>query len=170
MNGKTGLDELPESFQFAAVKDQGLLALDEEGNSVAEDAIVYQRFVDADLESVEQTISLEQQYGETSNTWIWWTVGIALGSVALVGLLIALLPKEQVVRKPRFEVPEKVTPFTVLGLLKDIESNNGLSPKKKEELSTSINRIEQFYFGEPNGDEAPQLNEIARTWASQARG
>ena len=80
------------------------------------------------------------------------------------------MPKERTVRKPRFAVPAEVTPFTVLGLLKDIEANNGLNPKRKEELATSINRIEKYYFGEPNGDEEPKLRDIAGTWVRQAKG
>ncbi len=170
MNGKEGLAEHPKSFQFAAIKQEDMLARDEEKDTLLDDAIMYQRFVDADLESVEESISLEEQYGETSNAWIWWTVGIALGSVALLGLIIALIPQEKTERKARFAVPEEVTPFTVLGLLKDIEANNGLTPKRKEELSTSINRIESYYFGDANGTEEPKLRDIAGEWAKRAKG
>lgn len=169
MAGKDGLVEHPKSFQFAAVKDPNLLAHAEDKDIPAEDAMVYQRFVDADLESVSQHISLEEQYGETSHAWIGWAVGLGLGGVALLGLIFALRPKERVERKARFEVPAEVTPFTVLGLLKDIQANNGLTPKRKTELSTSINRIEQYYFGATNGEEEPKLTEIARTWVRQAR-
>lgn len=168
--GKSGLEEHPSSFQFAAIKDDGILAREEGKETVAEDALVYQRFVDADLESVERVISLEEQYGETSNAALWWALGIGLGVVALLGLVIALLPKEQEARRARFEVPEQVTPFTVLGLLKDIEANNGLTPKRKSELSSSINRIEQFYFGEQPEAEEPNLTDIARSWVRQAKG
>ena len=169
LNGKTNLAEHPKTFQFAAAKDENMLARDEEKDTLADDAVVYQRFVDADLESVEQHIALEEQYGETSNAWVWWTLGIGLGTVGLLGMVFAMLPKEQVVRKARFEVPEDVTPFTVLGLLRDIQTNNGLSPKRKTELSSSINRIEEFYFGEPNGDQPPDLSDIARSWVKRAK-
>ena len=169
MNGKKDLGEHPKSFQFAAIKDDNILARAENKDEIAEEAIVYQRFVDADLESVEQTISLEQQYGETSNAWIWWIVGISLGSVALLGIVFALLPKQQEVRQARFEVPEDLNPFTVLGLLKDIEANNGFSTNQKTDLLTSINRIERFYFGESNGESAPELADIAHTWVRQAK-
>ena len=58
---------------------------------------------------------------------------------------------------------------TVLQLLKDIEANNGLSSKRKLELSSSINRIERYYFGVRSQDEEPKLEEIARSWVRQAR-
>ena len=100
---------------------------------------------------------------------MWWILAGCLGAIALLGIGIAAMPKEQVKRKARFEIPEQITPFTVLGLLKDIETNNGLSTKKKEELSTSINRIETYYFGEANGDDEPKLAEIAKRWVRQAK-
>jgi len=187
MNGKENLAEHPKTFQFASIKNKDLFATPNEDEAIksineekkpkdpalaglADDALVYQRFVDADLESVERSISLEQQYGETTNPWIWWIVGGALACVALLGLVFAMIPGERVERKARYEVPEDVTPFTVLGLLKDIEANNGLGPKRKDELSTSINRIEKYYFGEPNGDDEPKLQEIATRWVRQAKG
>lgn len=172
MKGKQGLAEHPKTFQFAAIKDPSLLIQSAEntvdgGPTVK--PVLYQRFVDADLESVEQSISLEEQYGETSNATVWWVLVLSLGLVALLGLVFALVPKEKVVRKARFEVPHEVTAFTVLGLLKDIEAHDGLSAKHKTELSTSINRIQKFYFGESNGEEPPQLDAIARTWVKRAK-
>jgi len=172
MNGKKGLAEHPKTFQFASIKDPGLLIKPDEQTAdggASLKPVLYQRFVDADLESVEQSISLEEQYGETSNTAVWWVLGLSLSLVCLLGLVFALIPKEKAVRKARFEVPSEVTAFTVLGLLKDIEAHDGVSAKHKPELSTSINRIQKFYFGESNGDEPPQLDTIAKTWVKRAR-
>jgi hypothetical protein len=169
MNGKSNLAEHPKTFQFASIKDNDLLARAEESDDVADDAVVYQRFVDADLATVEEAISLEQQYGETSNPWVGWIVGGALAGVALLGLIFSLIPNERVQKQPRFQLPNDVTPFTVLGLLKDIEANNGLGEKRKSELSQNINRIEKYYFEGQDGSE-PKLDEIARKWVRQAKG
>jgi len=42
--------------------------------------------------------------------------------------------------------------------------------KSMQLLSTSINRIEEYYFGEPVSDEEPKLGLIAGTWAKRAKG
>ena len=43
-------------------------------------------------------------------------------------------------------MPEVVTPFSVLGLLREIEQRNGLSAPQLRELSTSIQQLERHYF------------------------
>ena len=64
---------------------------------------------------------------------------------------------------PRFELPDSITPFTVLGLLRQIERNNGFDGHGKLELATCINRLEQHYFLRIDDDE-PDLEEIAESW------
>src|SRR5262249_16962507 len=54
LEGQEGQAELPKTFKFASVK----LPTKEK------DGIVYQRYNDADLTSVEQEVSLEAQYGK----------------------------------------------------------------------------------------------------------
>jgi hypothetical protein len=51
----------------------------------------------------------------------------------------------------------------VLGLLRDIEHNNGLSDDGHRELSASIERIERHYFVEAETAEPP-LRTIAEEW------
>jgi len=60
-----------------------------------------------------------------------------------------------------------VTPFTVLGLLRDIGTNEGLAPEQKRELETQIAPIERHIFVEEEA-EAPELREIAETWVDRA--
>ncbi len=52
----------------------------------------------------------------------------------------------------RFRMPEPVTPFTVLGLLREIQQNNGLPAPQMHELAGSIERVERHYFAETDGD------------------
>ncbi|MEM7314183.1 MAG: hypothetical protein AAF497_13630, partial [Planctomycetota bacterium] len=126
--------------------------------------VVYQRFVDADLAVVEPTVSLEQEYGEVK-TYPLMTIGI--GSLIVLGCM-ALMP---VLKKPtkkkvvedEFALPEKVTPFTVLSLLKNIRKNNGIPQSELDRLSGDINRLEHHYFVEPDSSE-PTLEEIAKEW------
>ncbi len=64
-------------------------------------------------------------------------------------------------------MPEVVTPFSVLGLLREIQDRNGLPATQLQELSGSIERIERHYFAETNG-ESVDLHELAETWIRRA--
>ena len=155
MQAKGDLEELPESFSFGDPK------LD------VKEAI-YQRYNDADLASVEQTIPLEQVYGQVSHTREM-ILGVAAGVLALLfgaAFLLLLFKRKPEQTQTDLEIPEDLNPFSVLGLLKRIEHNNGFSQERKVELSHSINRIEAFYFDQSSGDE-PDLREIAEQWVSR---
>jgi len=154
LEAKKDLKEHPEEFQF--------------GESLIADAQVeHQRYVDADLDSVEAVILLEQQYGEPASTWPLFLGGGIVVAVALLLVYFQLSKPKTLVVARRFKMPNEVTPFTVIGLLKDIESNNGLNPDRTTELSGTINRLEQYYFFDRSGDE-PDLTHIARDWTSRA--
>ena len=161
LRGKEGLEELPKEFTFASLK------LDD-----AE--MAYQRYVDADLAEVESTVSLERTYGKKSLAWLGWLIVGFCALMALVvgGTVFALTRPKKQQRTRRFAMPQQVTPFTVIGLLKDIQANNGLSPSTKQELASSINRLEQHYFADTNGNGAPSgdesdLTQVAEKWLRQ---
>ena len=155
MQAKDDNTALPEAFTF--------------GKPTVDTAEVeWQRFVDADLASVEQTIALEYDYGDTKapiETWI--VVGII--GLCLIAVLtsLAFMPKTAETKVARFQMPEEVTPFTVLGLLRDIERNNGLAPKRREELHTNINRLEEHFFA--NKGDVPDLEELAARWVRESK-
>ena len=67
----------------------------------------------------------------------------------------------------RFQLPEEITAFSVLGLLREIEHQNGLPVAQMQELATSIQQLERHYFAGSNGSE-PDLKKIAETWVSRA--
>ena len=155
LRGREGLAALPKQFEFPTAK-------------VVAKEMTYQRYVDADLVAVEKTASLDGQYGETSRSWIW----ILLGFVALagVGWWVYRKTESQAAEEESwdFELPKRVTPFTVIGLLKDIESNNGFTKATKKELAKSITRLERFYFSDAKGAE-PDLQKIAGEWIERTR-
>jgi len=155
MQAQEDLPELPKTFRFA----EAILPTKE---------VIYQRYVDADLLAVDQQISLEQQYGELGYTWVWGIIAgvLVLTAIVIVWRLVARKAPEVV--QERFRMPEEVTPFTVLGLLKRIQSNNGLDESGQQELTTSITRLERHYFS-PRQDEAPNLHEIAESWLRRAK-
>jgi hypothetical protein len=154
MHAKTNSAELPTMFQFGEPK----LALEEN---------IYQRYDDADLLTVERTISLEEQYGETSYGWIWPVLAVLAAGVSAVLLVVITPRRTRQITAPRFQLPDAITPFTVLGLLRQIEENNGFDVNGKRELATCIDRLEQHYFFQVEGDE-PSLEEIVTSWISRS--
>ena len=60
---------------------------------------------------------------------------LVLGAGAFLGLRRLARPGEA--PRGRFQVPEQVNPFTVLGVLREIQTRNGLSPDAAIELELS---------------------------------
>jgi hypothetical protein len=99
---------------------------------------------------------------------------VAAGLAGLVGLLaLGALLRAWVERPPMvvesFVVPDPPTPFAVLQLLRDIESNNGLDERGHAQLRESIERIETGYFAGGDAPQASDLEQMARSWVSRAR-
>ena len=156
LKAREDLTELPKTFQFAAAK-----------TDMKE--LVFQRYVDADLKGVASEISLEEGYGKTRPAWIM-PASIAVGGLILL-LLIAWIVRRQrgraVVKKQMFAMPEQISPFSVLSLLKQIQSRNGLDESGMADLNASINRLERYYFVDEKQDE-PDLKNIAEQWVRRA--
>ena len=152
-----GLKELPESFTFAAA----LVPADEV-------EMTYQRYVDADLASVGPIASLEARYGELDRPGFWtWAFGLALAAGLVVGLRKLIASLRPAPQAARFTVPDPLSPFTVIGLLRQIESTNGLSHESLTEIKAQISQIEAHYFGDDEA-QSPDLGDIARTWVQRA--
>ncbi len=86
-----------------------------------------------------------------------------LAALAAALLIWRLRPRKAREEAGRFRMPDPVTPFSVLGLLRDIEQNDGLTDARKHELAASIRKLEAHYFAEPAPEE-PDLHEIAQDW------
>jgi len=155
LQAKENLPERPKEFQFASAK----LPVEE---------MLYQRYDDADLIEATELISLEQSYGDPNNNVLWVSLATLLGVVGLGFVLRYALRRRVPVAEARFQVPEQVTPFTVLGVLRDIQHNNGLEADRRTELAESISRLERHYFQGSETSE-PDLLEIVRTWVDRAR-
>ena len=155
---KTDSNDL-ENFSFGDLK-------------MSEASMIFQRYEDADLVSVEQTIALEKSYEEFSWTFLYWLLPlIVIGLVAgAFGIHLMSQPQEQAAS--RFAVPEDVNPFTVLTLLKDIKQRNGISSEKATELQSSIHLVEEQYFSKSDSDQkelGEDLSELARKWVDLAK-
>ena len=155
MQAKPDLPQRPETFHFGTTR-------------VDSAEVTYQRYVDADLKEVDQVVSLEQKYGEPRRRWPW----VVLAAVVIVsGLAVAgrrLTRRRGPAAPTGFQVPDQITPFTVLGLLRAIHDNDGLSEPARQELVASINRIERFYFGKDAAEQEPDLKSLAQQWVQRA--
>lgn len=150
MKAKEGLPQKPKTFAFGAPK----LNVQE---------VVYQRYNDADLVAVDQVVSLDEDYGKVSYAWAGW-LGLAVVGVLGLGLAVALVSRKPAdADRARFHMPDQLTAFTVLGLLRQIEAENGLTPNGKQELAESINRLERHFFSDQQA-EPPDLRQIATNW------
>ncbi len=155
--GKDGQTELPKTFQFASVKLP----------TKPTDGLVYQRYNDADLATVEPVVSLEQKYGQTSNAGLYAAIGGGLLTVMLGGMVAILFLRK---RKPVVEgvaLPADLNAFSVLEILQRMQTSGDLSPGQREELNQAIAGIERYYFSaDRNGDPEPDLRRIATRWVT----
>ncbi|MBL8857732.1 MAG: hypothetical protein JNL28_04390 [Planctomycetes bacterium] len=153
LRAKPDLAERPKSFEFAVAR-------------LPVQTTEHFRYVDADLASVGPVVDLEQTYGSPRRTWPWW-LAAAIAVFGVGWFVRRTLRRAPVAETARFEVPTNVTPFTVLGLLRDIESANGLAREEQRAISDEIARIERHFFGSPESPE-PDLKNIATRWANSA--
>jgi hypothetical protein len=123
------------------------------------------RYQDADLLSVPETVKLEQSYGDLSRAWLWW-IPVGLGAAAGLWWLWRSKRKSTAVAARRFQLSEPLTPFTVIGLLRDIERQDGLVQDERGELSAEIARLEQRYFGRGDPTEV-DLRAITERWTAR---
>ena len=145
-----------ESFAFS---DASL-----EGATVA-----FQRYEDADLVEAEQQVALERSYASVSWRFLYWLVPLIAFSLVAIAAVWYSLKKPAEDMGERFAMPDDVNPFTVLSLLKDIRSRNGISHEQGVELESSIHRIEEHYFGDETEESPDDLASVAETWLRRAK-
>ncbi|MDF1661834.1 MAG: hypothetical protein P1V97_08680 [Planctomycetota bacterium] len=150
LEAEDGLKELPKKFQFAESKIAGA-------------KLEYQRYVDEDLLTVTQEISLEAKYGEVGNQGIWlWLAFLAIGAVFVVLFQSGGHSEEEATRSD-FEMPSTLTPFTVMALLEAIRETKAVNESQLPELQSSLTDIEDYYFRN-KGEQEPDLKGVAKQW------
>jgi hypothetical protein len=146
-------EQRPDKFQFATAK-------------VPVKEMLYQRYEDADLVTVEPQIALAERYASRDLRWVWIALAAVMAALVVTGVVVWLLRRRRPAPDTRFAMPQDVTPFTVIGLLRDIQQNNGLSEPAHRELAASIGRLERHYFLTAEQVE-PNLRDIAQRWVSE---
>jgi hypothetical protein len=150
LKGAPSQSSSPEKFTFGKSKINGA-------------EMAYHRFKDADLVKVDAEIPLEEQYGQGSYAWLWWTLGGVAGGAFLLALMIVLLRRRAPRAQAQLRLPEHLTPFTVLGLLSRIDREKKLDVSQHKELQEAISLMEQRYFADQSNGEM-DLKGLAENW------
>lgn len=130
----------------------------------------FQRYVDADLVETPRELRLNRGAARWDRSFRWITAGLL--AALLVPLALWLVQRawgKSATVTPRFEIPRELNPFTVLGLLEQIESIAGLSERDRSEVRRSIESLERHYFSGANGTPEPDLTRLASTWVERAQ-
>ena len=135
---------------------------------------LYQRYNDADLESVEQTVKLQQSWDQPANNRTAWVISI-LAAIATAGIAVYYFKfrpaPAALASNPGWQLPSEITPFSILALLRDIQQKSPLEPQSASDLASSINRIEQYYFAAQSptpSQPQPDLYSEAANWIRHA--
>lgn len=133
--------------------------------------IVHQRYVDADLKTVSQSVDLEARYGKASlwqRPWTW----LAGGAVALAALAWLLRRSAQTStdQTAREVLPESLTPFQAIAILQELEQSKRLNPEALSLLRQTIADLEQRFFDDSATTlpSSAELRELAERWLTKA--
>jgi hypothetical protein len=161
MRGRETMKGIPKVYSFPDV----LLP------TKVPDGLLYQRYADADLNAVQQTVTLEMSYGKKS-PWaaiITGVVVLIVFGLFIVGVILFIMSSQTKTTQTTSNLPENLTPFMVLEILDNVRNRAGsLAPGEQEELKRDIRIVEEHYFGDQTGNNSPDLKAIARRWISRA--
>jgi len=138
-----------------------------------EDATVsYKRYVDADLVAVEPELALAGLALRPRRWWTWVVPGMVLALIIGGGFWwYRRREPASMVARPVYAIPDRMTPFAVINLLRAMSGDVGLkwSEPERLELHRTLGTLERHYFArQQNGDPEPDLPAISRRWADRA--
>ncbi len=144
------------SFTFAAPKSPEIKT-------------TYYRYADADLKEVPQTVSLDAKYEKPGNPWF-----TGIGIAALLGVTGGFIwyvrrgKPLAVTHAGGFQMPEEITPLSVIGLLRRIRQSGRVQGDSRRELDTALQKVESHYYAPASSPESPDLASTAREWLGRA--
>jgi hypothetical protein len=147
-------DKRPASFVFGKPREAGYKA-------------VFQRYDDADLQTVSPEVALSGMRAAGTPVWVWVLLGVAFAGY--MGWFFVQSPSRGggMSATGMLQMPQHVTPFTVLALLQHIAGKARLDDASKQALAADIERIEACHFGRAT-DPSLDLAAIAKTWLARA--
>jgi len=128
--------------------------------------VIYQRYQDADLASVGPELILMAGYGNPPSGWQWMLLIVFLVFGVGYGIYRLGLKGEPEIASAEILLPDPLTPFTVLGVLKKIQSDADISEDEKLELSILMNSLEDQFFS-PDAQSGQDLKEVLMPWLNR---
>ena len=153
LQARPELTERPKLFAFPAPFE-----------SVKE--VIYQRYQDADIASVGPELILMAGYGNPPSGWQWMLLIVFLVFGVGYGIYRLGLKGEPEIASAEILLPDPLTPFTVLGVLKKIQSDADISEDEKLELSILMNSLEDQFFS-PDAQSGQDLKEVLMPWLNR---
>jgi hypothetical protein len=150
----------PALFQFPKARSKDL-------------EITYKRYADADLVQVKPEVAVAGLRLRPNLTWVWVvSIIVVAGGGSLVILRRRQIARPVVTAEMSYTLPDPVTPFAALKLLRRIEADPKVSLRdaRRGELVQTIRDLERGYFappsnGSPNGD----LTTLLQSWLPKQR-
>ncbi|MEL7267542.1 MAG: hypothetical protein AAFP69_22405, partial [Planctomycetota bacterium] len=127
--------------------------------------IAYQRYVDADLQDVQPTLALTQDYG---NNRRHYSMIAALAAAAGLLFIAILVLARRILQAPDADEEThqvSVTPVSILTQLRQTRASGSVGSDRLPQLQQDISAVEQHYFAPDNGKAEPDLHAIAARWA-----
>ncbi|HIG26610.1 MAG TPA: hypothetical protein EYQ50_01975 [Verrucomicrobiales bacterium] len=155
LRNKADQKSLPEEFEFPEISHET-------------SEVIYQRYEDADLVEVSAQINLLEKYGEPG--FPWSMVFSLFAALIVSGGFYVTLKNSNVAPEDtttRFQVPEKIDAFSVIGLLEKIREECSLDEKQSRELGLTLNNMEKKFFGPTKTRSKVDLREIAEEWVKK---
>ncbi len=144
----------PKSFVFGKPKQAGI-------------DVVYQRYNDADLETVSANVALAGGYGSDNPAWAWFLLAAAAIGYGAWFFVARPRGRGDLAPPPLLKMPLHLTPFTVLEVLYRAETHGRLDDTARQQLRATIERIEACHFGRAE-DPALDLEATAAEWIRRA--
>jgi len=135
--------------------------------------ITFKRYADADLVQVKPEVAVAGLRLRPDLTWVWFLsiFVVAIGGASLY-LRRRLIAHPVLAAEVSYILPDPVTPFAALKLLRRIEADPAIAmpDARRGELVKTIRDLERGYFappsnGSPNGD----LTSLLQSWMPKQR-
>jgi hypothetical protein len=149
-------EPVPE-FEFPAAADKSQV-------------VSLQRYADADIVETTAAAPLHWPVLQSAHPWLWATVGaICLVLIVVSGAYVAR-GRRGPVPAPAYCIPERVTPFGLIALLRRIEQDPALelSTSERRDLSDTLAQIERQFFTSRDNGALHDLEPICRHWVRRA--
>ncbi len=149
---------LPAKFRFPAVKPE----------VAAEDGLVLQRYDDVDLLPVTAEVDLVAARPVITP----WAAGGLAGFLAILGGWFVIRKRRSAAPPPdviRLPLPEHINPVSVIGYLRRLQEQPGISGETRASIEAEIAAIEDRHFGRGEATaKLEALEEIALRWQAAA--